>query len=757
MSLDRFRRVVVLAACALIVVPAGAQSVARLLVAPISLRLPAGATRDVTAEAYDNDGSVIAAEKAGVSFSSSDTAVVSVTATGTVRGISGGTAEIVVRAGAQTRRVAVTVVTAGTSTGTGTSTGGGSEPVQPPVPDGPAVVSGFIEPKVIQLLPTERVKPTFSLRYADGNVAETRDVVWNAFGTPIAFDPGTLEVVGVVPGSAVLGGRFGTSITNSVQVMVGEVSLVLDRDSVLLIAGAMDTVRVLVPGQGRRAVTQNLTWKTTDPSVLRVLDPRFGVVQARDGGVADLIVDGYGITRRVSVRVTPRVARIDAAIPPGTLVTLGAGGAVPLEARAIGTAGTVLNSVTLSWKTANPSIATIDAKGVVFGTAAGTTTVSLEVPGLPPLSWPVTVAATRVTLSTKVLSVPTGALKPMTAVLRGAEERDYGPAMSPQWLSTAPTVASVDGSGTVSAKAPGRATIIVTQPGAGADTVMIFVTGRALVSGSIGNMRGIWHILGANDTTLVPLVAADSGLLTQATWSPDRTRIAATVEATEKSPTRVVVMDADGTRWTTVSANAVVAAADPAWTRDGTALLIALRDTKSSSIIRVNVASGKSDTLVTVTDGRVRFPVPGADTASVLARLEKGSAVDLARVRGGELQVITSTKPREELLVGMRDGRLLVAIDSTSRGRPTALFWMTVSGDAVSLATPIPLPTGLIITDIAPGFDDGSAIVVVRARSWPGITGAALVVLRVPLDGSPPKTMLVLPASEKDGITVRSD
>lgn len=756
------RSIFVLAAW-LILAPgvATAQPVARLIVAPIALRLEPGTAREVVAEAYDESGAVIAVERAGITFASADTSIILISPSGTALAVRPGRTEIVVKAGTQSRRVAVTVGSGGSGPAAGTalqpdaaapSVSAGAAEV---VPAGPAVVSALIQPGNIQLLPTERYRPTFRLRLADGSTADANDVVWNTFGTSIGFDAATGEVIGVVPGAGVLGGRYGTSITASVPVTIAEVNLVPDHDSVLLVAGATDTVRILVPAQGRRVVTQNLSWRTTDPAVLRVMNPAMGIVQARDGGTADLIVDGYGVTRRIFVRVTPRVERIEAAIPPGTLVTLGAGGAVALDARPIGSAGTPLATVILSWRIADSTIARLDARGTIIGLREGSTTITLDAPGLPPTTWPVTVAASRVALLTRVLALQTGVLRPQAAPLRGADQRDFGTAATPVWSSSAPEVASVDASGTISARTPGRATISVAQQGAGADSMTVFVTGRALIAGSIGGTRGLWQMLGASDTTPVQLMPVDSGTITQATWSPDRTRIAATIEPTERSqPSRVVVMDADGRNWRTISPD-LVASSDPAWTLDGSALLLATRDAKVSSIIRVDLANPAPVVLVSVFEGRVRYPVAGADTGTVIVRMEKGGAIDLARVRAGSLQLLTTTKPREELIAPLRDGRLLVAVDSSARSRPATLQWITVAADGIEIATAVPLPPGLVVTDISAGYEDGTALVVARARNWPGTTTPSVVVLRVALDGGAPKVVLILP--EKDAITVRSD
>jgi hypothetical protein len=749
------QRFTVLVLCSIATVSSvAAQTVARLTVAPAALVLQPRVSRTVFAEVLDESDNVIPANRAGLLYSSSDTSVVQVSATGTAVAMRVGTAEIIVRAGALTRRVPVTVSVDGAGALPLARDSATATPPSEAVATGPTVIGATIDPATILLLPSERLKPTLKLRFADGTNADASQVIWNTFGTSIGFDSGTGDVIGVVPGSGVLGGRYG-AVTASATVTVGEVNLVPDHDSVLLVAGALDTVRLLVASQGRRFVTQNLVWRTTDPAVLRVLSPSAGVVQARDAGTADLIVDGYTVTRRIPVRVSAKIARMETAIPAGTVVALASGGAAVIDARPIGTAGTALTSVTLRYTSRDTTIAQVDSRGAVLGIRAGTTEITLEAPGVEPLKWPVTVATAEVKLGSQRFSMQAGFLKPMQADLRGTDGKEFGRAAAPVWSSSAPQVAAVDGSGNVSARRPGRAVITVTQPGAGSDSSVVFVTGRVLVAGTMQSAGGVWQLMAPADTVAVKVIPADSGALSQAVWSPDRTRIAVTVTPDDKTRLPVVmIMDADGANRQLVGPS-LVESSDPAWTRDGSALLFTTRTGKASALVRVSAAGGKLDTLVQVADGRFRSPVPGSDTSDVYVRLDKGGAMDVGRVRGGSLQMLTSSRPREELLAGLRDGRLLLSVDSSARSRPGTLLMSTVTGDELANATRIPLPAGLTLVDISAGPDENTVLVVGRAKTWPDASGPVLVLLSISFDGATTKTLMVLP--DKDAITVRSD
>lgn len=757
---------IVLAAVLLAVAPVElcAQTVTRLLVPP-TLRIEVGSTRQIAVEALDAQSRTIAATQAQVQFSSADTTVATVNAEGTVTAVRGGRTEILVKAGTKVERVPV-VVTGGSgavppapspATPAAATRPAPATPAAPvtTAPSGPTPVGATIQPISIQLLPTERFKASFRLVFADGTQVEANDVVWNTFGAAIGLDPNSNEVIGVVPGSGTLGGRFGSAITSSVPVTVGEAVLVPDPDSVQLISGAMDTVWLLAPGQGRRRVTQNLTWRTTDPSILRVLNPTAGIVQALDAGDATLIVDGYGVTRAIPVRVTPRVARLETSPAQGTTVEVGTGGIATLEAKPFGTAGTVLSSSTLTWRVADTSIARIDARGSISGLRAGATRVTLDAPGLETISWPLTVQPARATFATRVTSIMAGSSQRLVAKLRGPEQRDFGTITSARFTSSAPAVATVDASGTVAAVAPGRAIIAVSLPGAGTDSVTVFVTGRALISGSIAGVRGLWQLVHAGDTVPRLLMQIDTGSVSQAVWSPDRTTIALTYEPLDKANLpRVALVDADGRNWRNLSPD-TISASDPSWTKDGTAVLMAGRDPKNGAVFRVTVGTRAATLLATGSNTRFRYPAVEPDTASLLVRMESGGQLDVARVKGGAVVQLTSGKPREELFTRLRNGRVLLAVDSSGRSRAYTLLSAAAGTEQMETATPVRLPPGLIVTDISAGYDESTVLVVARSRSWPNAAGPVLVVLQVPLDGSDHKVLLVL--NEKDAVTVRTD
>ena len=757
--------------------PSSAQRVVKLVVNPLAIRLEAGDSQGILTEVTSDAGVVLPFGRAGVVFASLDTTVVTVSAAGSVIAVRPGRAEITVRAGSLTRRISV-IVSQGRGIDVPPTAPGSTRPSAtnataivasgPPTTQLPSVspsasnaarpvpIGMTVEPARIRLLPNERLRPTVRVRYADGTEAESQDVSWVALGAPAGVLEATGEVIGVTPGDAIIGATLrGTRISASTFVHVATPYLVSDRDSVLIVAGKSDTIRLLVPAQGRRVVDQGLTWKSTEPSILRVLNAAAGIVQAMAPGTAFLNVDGYDITRTLPVRVSARVTRIEASIAAGSPVTLGIGGEFALAARALDSTARVVEGASVQWKIRDSTIATVDAQGVVLGWREGTTTLTAEVAGVEPLQWPVTVSATSVVLDGEEAGIIAGVPRRLIATLRGAGNRDFGPVRRVTWNATDPGVVSVDSTGMMIGRKPGSTLVIAAQPGAGADTMRVIVSGRVLVSGIVGGVRGLWQFVSAGDTVPEPLMSLDTATVTQAVWSPDRMSIAATLQPLDRSkPSRLVVMGADGTNLRTLGED-LVSLSDPAWTRDGTAVLTAFRDGKKSGIAHVPLRGGAAVILAQSPDLRFRYPQPSTDTADVLARSERGSAADVVHLRGGSVsQTILTPQVREELLGSSRDDRLLMAVDTTGRTRPGMVIAAVPGAGVFSDLTSVQLPPGLVITDLSAGDEDGTVIVVARARSWNGSATPLLMILRVQIADGSVKVLWLL--NEKDTVTARA-
>src|SRR6266446_2289602 len=137
--------------------------------------------------------------------------------------------------------------------------------------------------------------------------------------------------------------------------------------------------------------------------------------------------------------------------------------------------GTALSGRAVTWASNNPAVATVSASGSVTGVAAGSATITATSEGK---SGSATITVTSVPVASVTVSpasagVAVGATVHLTATLKDA----LGNPLSGRvvtWASSAPSVASVSGTGLVTGLAPGTATITATSGGqSGSATVTV--------------------------------------------------------------------------------------------------------------------------------------------------------------------------------------------------------------------------------------------------------------------------------------------
>ena len=157
------------------------------------------------------------------------------------------------------------------------------------------------------------------------------------------------------------------------------------------------------------------------------------------------------------------VATVEVAPPTATVVV---GATVTLTASVLDAAGNVLTGRKVVWASADSNFATVSPNGVVTGRYVGTVPIAASVEGTAAIAQvqviPVPVVAVRLSPASRDLTVgetahfTAEALDARGAVLSGR------PAA---WSSSRPNVASVSGSGVVTALSPGSAVITATIEG----------------------------------------------------------------------------------------------------------------------------------------------------------------------------------------------------------------------------------------------------------------------------------------------------
>ncbi|MBL0938728.1 MAG: Ig-like domain-containing protein [Gemmatimonadaceae bacterium] len=390
---------------------------------PASAFLELGQSRQFAAN-VQADASVSTA----VTWRSSNPAVATVSTSGLVTGVAMGTATIIATSVADETRSASAVVTVA-----------------------PAVRSVLLSPSTLTLAPqaTEFLTATVL-----GDAGVPTGVLWRTSNSSIATVSSSGAVTGVAAGTATITAlssadttkRATSSITVRVppQVSVSPATMALDLHQ------TVDIVATVVAGAG---VSNAVTWRSSNASIAsvnangRVTAVGFGTTLVTAVSVADT-------TRRASATITvvPRVQSVS--LSPSSL-SVSPGASATLTATVSADPGA---NTSVFWRSNNTAIASVSSSGVVTGMANGTTTVTA-------LSMIDTTK--RATATVEVVNGVVVNLTPASVTLNVNEQHvlavsvqaDAGQSTAVTWRSSAPSIATVSGNGTVTALAVGTAVI----------------------------------------------------------------------------------------------------------------------------------------------------------------------------------------------------------------------------------------------------------------------------------------------------------
>ncbi|MPY66919.1 hypothetical protein F8S09_09480 [Deinococcus sp. SDU3-2] len=251
----------------------------------------------------------------------------------------------------------------------------------------------------------------------------------------------------------------------------------LSHTALKLTVGGTQAVTATVQGTGN--FNPAVTWTTSNAGVAGV--DAAGRVTAAAPGTATVTATSAGDpSQRASLTVTV-IAPVPTATVTGVVLSptnlnLTTGGTQSVTATVQGT-GNFDPAVT--WTTSNAGVAGVDAGGRVTAAAPGQATITATSVGDPSrrASLTVTVSApaptvTGVTLSPASLTLTAGGSQPVTATVQGTGSFDR----NVTWFTSNPGVVGVDGSGRVSAVAPGTATVTAVSVGDSSRRASLTVT-----------------------------------------------------------------------------------------------------------------------------------------------------------------------------------------------------------------------------------------------------------------------------------------
>ncbi len=306
---------------------------------------------------------------------------------------------------------------------------------------------------------------TATARDAANQLLSARPTTWSSSNNSIAVVSSSGRVRAIAPGTvridAVMDGVTGSSNFSVLSVPVATVTVSIIPS---LIVGQSAFATVVLRDAAANVLTgRNLLWSSSSPSVAAI-NTATGEVTAVNPGTTNIIATSEGKSGQAVLAVTPiPVATVSLTLPVSSIF-VGASTQATVVLR--DASGAVLSGRVISFSSSNPSVATVDGSGVVTGVGPGTSSITASSEGRSASASIavalVPVASVNVALGNSALFV--GTTTQATATLRDASNNVLtGRPIA--WTSSNPAVATVSGTGVVTAVGVGSANIIASSGG----------------------------------------------------------------------------------------------------------------------------------------------------------------------------------------------------------------------------------------------------------------------------------------------------
>lgn len=321
--------------------------------------------------------------------------------------------------------------------------------------------------------------------------ATNKDVTWVSSDTDVAAVDENGKVTAAKAGKATItvSVKSNPELTDTCEVTVTDqifsvTGVMLTPDKAELYVG--ETKNLTVVFAPSNATNKNVTWESSDPAVATVAD---GVVTAVGKGTATITVTtedgGFTATCEVTVKIPVSSVTLNP-----TSIALVVGNTKQLIATV---EPANADDSTVTWKSSDTNVATVDQTGKVTAVGVGTTTITATAGGKS-ATCTVTVTAKPVPIKRIALSdaaVSVGRTIQLEPVFTPADttQRDV------IWTSSDRTIATVDANGRVRGVSEGKVTITVTSTADRNITASCTVTvtknlsdaGLAAIIGALGN------------------------------------------------------------------------------------------------------------------------------------------------------------------------------------------------------------------------------------------------------------------------------
>lgn len=178
---------------------------------------------------------------------------------------------------------------------------------------------------------------------------------------------------------AVIAGLLALSCGDAIAADHGGSTIEITPSALTMIVGAVEPVTaVVLDAAGTPVGGVDVFWSSEQPQVASVTAE--GIVTAVSSGKTQIAASRNGASAVIPVSVSSLPVTLVRIQPASVDVWLGA--AVLLIAEPLDAAGSIVSGLPVIWSSANTSIATVNANGMVTGVAPGTVLVTATVAGL---------------------------------------------------------------------------------------------------------------------------------------------------------------------------------------------------------------------------------------------------------------------------------------------------------------------------------------------------------------------------------------
>ncbi|MEO7363482.1 MAG: Ig-like domain-containing protein, partial [Gemmatimonadaceae bacterium] len=331
------------------------REVATVQIAPTSVAVRIGTTVPLTVQTMDAEGNALSGRT--IVWSSSDSAVVTVSSVGIVTGVAQGAATITAQSEGRTGTAAVTVTL---------------NPV--------ATVS--IAPSSDTLAVGTSRAMVATLRDASGTVVTGRGIAWSASDGQIATVSSTGVVTafaaGTVTISAVSEGRVGSAKILVLPRLASTVTLTPSSTNVI-VGTTVQLSAQITDASGNILIGRPISYSSDNPNIARVTQT--GLVTANLAGTATITAISETKVGTATIVVSP--LPVASVVVTPAAVTLLMNATRQLTAQAFSSTNSVLTGRAVTWSSGSPSIATVNATtGLVTPIAPGVALILALIDGV---------------------------------------------------------------------------------------------------------------------------------------------------------------------------------------------------------------------------------------------------------------------------------------------------------------------------------------------------------------------------------------